>query len=242
MATTRMSLKLFMDKEKKTVKFAECGNDFVDVLLSFLTMPIGTIIRLTDKESKIGGMSTLYESVGRLDVSLLQTEACRKMLLHPKNASEEHCKNLKVNIDDTEPTKYYKCSCDCCAKNCGLVSTVYNAQCGCGQSMKTQKADRVASSKDGVFVKRNMKFIVRDYLQVSLSDSMKEKQGSSTSVPEVKIVDVGEKEVLHLLKRSLLSKTPLTDVLLPLDGKDIARPQKEIASPSKAQRGPVIRN
>eukprot|EP00268_Persea_americana_P058822 TRINITY_DN7159_c2_g1_i12.p1 TRINITY_DN7159_c2_g1~~TRINITY_DN7159_c2_g1_i12.p1 ORF type:complete len:109 (-),score=17.62 TRINITY_DN7159_c2_g1_i12:167-493(-) len=108
--------------------------------------------------------------------------------------------------------------------------------------MKTQKADRVASSKDGVFVKRNMKFIVRDYLQVSLSDSMKEKQGSSTSVPEVKIVDVGEKEVLHLLKRSLLSKTPLTDVLLPLDGKDIARPQKEIASPSKAQRGPVIRN
>ncbi|XXG88867.1 hypothetical protein AAC387_Pa12g1016 [Persea americana] len=87
-----------------------------------------------------------------------------------------------------------------------------------------------------------MKFIVRDYLQVSLSDSMKEKQGSSTSVPEVKIVDVGEKEVLHLLKRSLLSKTPITDVLLPLDGKDIARPQKEIASPSKAQRGPVIRN
>ncbi|XXG88866.1 hypothetical protein AAC387_Pa12g1015 [Persea americana] len=203
MATTRMSLKLFMDKEKKTVKFAECGNDFVDVLLSFLTMPIGTIIRLTDKESKIGGMSTLYESVGRLDVSLLQTEACRKMLLHPKNASEEHCKNLKVNIDDTEPTKYYKCSCDCCAKNCGLVSTVYNAQCGCGQSMKTQK----------------------------------EKQGSSTSVLEEKEVDVGKEEVLQLLERSLLSKTPLTDVLLPPHRNDFAGPQ---AVPSSKAPQPLF--
>ncbi|XXG88865.1 hypothetical protein AAC387_Pa12g1015 [Persea americana] len=211
MATTRMSLKLFMDKEKKTVKFAECGNDFVDVLLSFLTMPIGTIIRLTDKESKIGGMSTLYESVGRLDVSLLQTEACRKMLLHPKNASEEHCKNLKVNIDDTEPTKYYKCSCDCCAKNCGLVSTVYNAQCGCGQSMKTQK--------------------------VSPSDSMKEKQGSSTSVLEEKEVDVGKEEVLQLLERSLLSKTPLTDVLLPPHRNDFAGPQ---AVPSSKAPQPLF--
>ncbi|XXG88864.1 hypothetical protein AAC387_Pa12g1015 [Persea americana] len=236
MATTRMSLKLFMDKEKKTVKFAECGNDFVDVLLSFLTMPIGTIIRLTDKESKIGGMSTLYESVGRLDVSLLQTEACRKMLLHPKNASEEHCKNLKVNIDDTEPTKYYKCSCDCCAKNCGLVSTVYNAQCGCGQSMKTQKVER-ASSKDGVFVKGNMKFIIRDDLQVSPSDSMKEKQGSSTSVLEEKEVDVGKEEVLQLLERSLLSKTPLTDVLLPPHRNDFAGPQ---AVPSSKAPQPLF--
>ncbi|KAJ8615567.1 hypothetical protein MRB53_034939 [Persea americana] len=46
----RVSLKLFMDKKKKTVEFAEYGNDFVDVLLSFLTMPVGTIIGLIGKE------------------------------------------------------------------------------------------------------------------------------------------------------------------------------------------------
>ncbi|KAJ8615858.1 hypothetical protein MRB53_035230 [Persea americana] len=227
MATTQMSLKLVVDKKMNRVVFAECGNDFVDVLLSFLTMPIGTIIRLTGKESKIGGMSTLYESAEDLDVNLLQTDACKKMLLHPRNASEEPCKNLKVNIDDTEPTKYYVCSWDCCVYKHELVSTFYNAKCRCGQSMKKQmifnkKAECVASSKDGVFVKGTyMRFIIRDDLQV-FPASMKatftllnELGISDASVLEERNVNIGAAEAASLLKASLISKSVFTDVFYP---------------------------
>ncbi|RWR96800.1 hypothetical protein CKAN_02620200 [Cinnamomum micranthum f. kanehirae] len=250
MATTQMSLKLVVDKKMNRVVFAECGNDFVDVLLSFLTMPIGTIIRLTRKESKIGGMSTLYESAEDLDVNLLQTEACKKMLLYPKNASEEHCKNLKVNIDDTEPTKYYACSWDCCAIKHGLLSTFYNAQCGCGQSMSMQMVynQKLNGSRDGVFVKRNMRFIIGDDLQVfpvtskAVFTLLYDLGISDASVLEERNVNVGPTEVLHLLNRLLLSKTPLKDVFLrdqdmidcsnhdfivdALHGKDLDQPQK----------------
>ncbi|KAJ8615569.1 hypothetical protein MRB53_034941 [Persea americana] len=168
-------------------------------------MPIGTIIRLTSKESKIGGMSILYESVKVLDVSLLQTKACKKMLLYPKNASEEHCKNLKLNIDDPEPTKYYACSWDCCAKNYGLVSTFYNAQCGWGQSMNTQtvynqKLNNVACSRDGVFVKGNMRYIIREDLQVfpvspkATFTLLNDLGISGVSVLEQRNVNVGQAE------------------------------------------------
>ncbi|XXG89316.1 hypothetical protein AAC387_Pa12g1348 [Persea americana] len=254
MATTQMTLKLVVDKKMNRVAFAECGNDFVDVLLSFLTMPIGTIIRLTGKESKIGGMSTLYESVEDLDVSLMQTEACKKMLLYPKNASEEHCKNLKVNIDDTEPTKYYACSWDCCAIKHGLLSTFYNAQCGCGQSMNTQtvynqKLNNVACSRDGVFVKGNIRFIITEDLQVfpvstkATFTLLNDLGISDVSVLEERNVNVGQAEVLYLLNRLLLSKTPLKDVFLrdqdmidwsdhdfivdALHGKDLDQPQEQ---------------
>ncbi|CAO2189085.1 unnamed protein product [Urochloa humidicola] len=39
-----IEVKLFVDKAKKKVLFAESDNDFVDVLFSFLTMPLGTIV------------------------------------------------------------------------------------------------------------------------------------------------------------------------------------------------------
>ncbi|KAF8394969.1 hypothetical protein HHK36_018908 [Tetracentron sinense] len=70
-------------------------------------MPIGTIIRLTRSQpfaAEIGCMNNLYESVYKLDVQHLWTAACKTMLLCPQNSAETHCKNLKVNINDTGPS------------------------------------------------------------------------------------------------------------------------------------------
>lgn len=167
-----MSLKLFVDKEMNRVVFAESGNDFVDVLLSFLTLPIGTIIGLTGKQSKIGSMSRLYESVEDLDVNLLQAEACKDMLLHPRSASEEQCKNLKVNVNNTNMTKYYICSSwSCCSEAHQLISTVCNAPCRCGRQMNQVICKKppkvVAKGNDGVFVKGDVTYMISDDLQVS---------------------------------------------------------------------------
>ncbi|MCI18299.1 hypothetical protein A2U01_0039453, partial [Trifolium medium] len=43
-----VSLKLLLNEKGNKVLFAEAGNDFVDVLFSFLTMPLGTIARLVE--------------------------------------------------------------------------------------------------------------------------------------------------------------------------------------------------
>ena len=36
-------MKVFMDKRKEKLIFAQADEDFVDILLSFLTLPLGTI-------------------------------------------------------------------------------------------------------------------------------------------------------------------------------------------------------
>lgn len=39
----QVPLTFMVDKERKKVLYAEAGKDFVDVLFSFLTLPLGTI-------------------------------------------------------------------------------------------------------------------------------------------------------------------------------------------------------
>ncbi|KAI5429757.1 hypothetical protein KIW84_034373 [Lathyrus oleraceus] len=89
------------------VVYAESGNDFVDVLLSFLTLPLGTIARLVAEESNIeavefGSLSKLYQSVSDLDEKYLWNQTCKQMLLKPRNPMEAYCKKMKLNIDQSE--------------------------------------------------------------------------------------------------------------------------------------------
>ncbi|XXG89324.1 hypothetical protein AAC387_Pa12g1353 [Persea americana] len=234
MATKEITLKLMIHKEKNQIVYAESGNDFVDVLLSFLTMPLGTVIRLTGKQSEMGSLNNLFGSVEDLDVQYLQTESCKNMLLYPKSASEEHCRNLIVNIDDTEPTNYYLCihghdwpfrSGSHDYKH--LISSFPDKKCRCGGSVertipREKSMNAGGDGKDGVFVKGKMRYMITDDLQVlpvcmRTSLELLRRFGiSDAAVLEERNVTLGQDEVLHLLKSSLLSKTPLTDVFLPM--------------------------
>ena len=49
----QVSLRILIDREKNHVLFAEAWKDFVDVLLGFLTLPLGTIARLVPKGSNV---------------------------------------------------------------------------------------------------------------------------------------------------------------------------------------------
>uniref|UniRef100_A0A8R7P5C1 Uncharacterized protein n=1 Tax=Triticum urartu TaxID=4572 RepID=A0A8R7P5C1_TRIUA len=83
----------------KRVLFAESDKDFVDILFSFLTLPLGTIVRLFNKQSQIGCLDELYRSVESLGEEHFQTRDCRTMLLRPVNAAAAHCDQLKVKVD-----------------------------------------------------------------------------------------------------------------------------------------------
>ncbi|KAJ8615865.1 hypothetical protein MRB53_035237 [Persea americana] len=229
MAAKEISLRLLIHKEENQILYAESGNDFVDVLLSFLTMPLGTVIRLTGKQSEMGSLDNLFGSVEDLDVQYLQSESCKNMLLHPKSASEECRRKLMVNIDDTEPTDYYLCTNASFPLNSDsdfkhLISTTRQRACRCGRSvsrrMPTRDKKVGGDGKDGVFVKGKMRYMITDNLQIlpvcmRTSLELLTRFGiSDPSVLEERDVKLGQKEALSLLKASLISKTVLSEVFL----------------------------
>lgn len=70
---TKFTLRLVVDEEKKKVVFAEACRDFVDVLFSLLTLPMGSIVRLLKEHRKsqtvtVGCFSNLYRSVVDLGI------------------------------------------------------------------------------------------------------------------------------------------------------------------------------
>lgn len=93
---TKIPLKLVIDSEKKKVVFAEASSTFVDILFSFLTLPMGTIARLVAKHSdssnlpgNIGAFNNLYASVAKLNSMYFNEKRCKDMLLHTRNSAEQ---------------------------------------------------------------------------------------------------------------------------------------------------------
>uniref|UniRef100_A0A804MB32 DUF674 family protein n=1 Tax=Zea mays TaxID=4577 RepID=A0A804MB32_MAIZE len=191
-----IGVKLFVDKEKKKVLFAESDKEFVDVLFSFLTMPLGTIVRLLDKQSQMGCLDQLYKSVEDLNLEYFQTSACKAMLLKPLNAASGHCCRLKINVDGSFPRVVYVCKdTSCSALSDNAFSSFPGTVCKCGC----------------------LKFIVTDDLQVapastSLMMSFFEKFGVlDPAVLEQQVLQFSSEKIKCLLKRLLTSKQPLTD-------------------------------
>ncbi|XP_062091828.1 uncharacterized protein LOC133797792 [Humulus lupulus] len=222
---TQIILKLVIDKNRKQVVFVECDNEFVDVLLSFLTLPMGTIIRVADnKKSGIGSMDKLYKSVEAMNRKCFWTKACKSMLLEPRSAYGLRLNNLAVKIDGIDYTKFYTCSKTPCLnyESLAFVSFLRNSICACGKTMDNYLRMKYADGNDyGSFISRAKRFIISDDLQVlpaSISNArllfLRQGITDNNSVDEWKI-NVGIQEVLQLLHRSLLSKTPFTDAFLP---------------------------
>ncbi|XP_027903712.1 uncharacterized protein LOC114163606 [Vigna unguiculata] len=210
-----VSLKLVVNAETNKVYFAEAGKDFVDVLFSFMTLPLGTIARLIDKDSKmgpitLGSLNSLYHSVAHLDTQY------KEMLLQPSNSAEDFCNTLKLNIDDTEPKKYFMCTAACYRS---LLNDYCNTlrNCNCGRLLTHEVFLKHFSNgfvKDGTFIITDDLIVMPnsvDYATFSLFQNLGIRNPSS--VKEMTI-NVTKEKVLDLLKCSLLSKSCLTDLLL----------------------------
>ncbi|XBI95865.1 hypothetical protein VPH35_032237 [Triticum aestivum] len=211
-----VAVKLFVDKEKRRVLFAESDKEFVDVLFSFLTLPLGRIVRLFDKQSQVGCLDELYKSVESLGQCHFQAKACKAMLLAPLNAAAAHCHRLQVKIGDSNPV--YHCTNPFCSYT--LFSSVPDAVCSCGNVVQyieewTTQNPRVAV-EDVVFGISGSKFIITDDLQVSLAStkamfSLMEQFGiPGNGNIEEKVLQLNSSKMTSLLRRALLTKQPLT--------------------------------
>ncbi|KAE8794797.1 hypothetical protein D1007_30334 [Hordeum vulgare] len=186
MSRPTVAVKLFINKEKKRVLFAESDKDFVDILFSFLTLPLGTIIRLFNRQSEIWCLDELYRSVESLGEEHFQTKDCKAMLLRPVNAAALHCDRLKVKVDDADLTAIY-------------------ITLGDGKQ-----------TADGIFSKGGWKFIITDDLQVAPSSTSlmfflmdKLVLHEQLNIKE-EVLHLNSNKIISLLRRALLSKHPLT--------------------------------
>ncbi|XLS48336.1 hypothetical protein HN51_022694 [Arachis hypogaea] len=224
------TLRLLVDREKNRVVVAEASGDFIDTLFSFLTLPLGTIIRLLsnnqqhDQPAELGCISNLYQSVENSSVEVFWNHICKEMLLRPQNNCEPLCRKLKLNVDDTESLRYFMCS-NCKKGSNWLLSTFTGASCcSCGKSMDKEMKllgdSEDETHTDGVFVKGEAMYFILDDLRVLQSSP-------NNFVKELtqlgyrnfhKLIDispcVGLKEMLELMKRALTSNSPLSDVFL----------------------------
>ncbi|KAF7127522.1 hypothetical protein RHSIM_Rhsim11G0123100 [Rhododendron simsii] len=218
-ASQTMSLKILVEKEKNRIVFVEANKDFVDVLFSFLTIPLGTIVRLTREhflKEKIGCLNNLYETLEKFDEDFLSSEH-KGILLHPRCATDVYCRDLKVNLVECNESKYYVCRDDCC----DVVSYDQNDSCLCGKALhyELDLLNPVPQGGCG-FIEPTVRFMITDDFQVlpmstmaglSLLGNFGALDGSKI---EERLLNIGKDEVLKLLKRSLASRTPFSDSIL----------------------------
>ncbi|GFP79559.1 hypothetical protein PHJA_000099400 [Phtheirospermum japonicum] len=151
------------------------------------------------------------------------------MLLNPrKSILNERCK-LKLNFDDTQPTKGFYCADkDCSLKRFPNIGIYYNtSKCDCGKSALSKetpisdpKTEDAEDGDCGVFTKSKAYFIITDDLKIFPSetgyvlDIFRSLGITGTDGTELRNVTFGFNEVIDLLRWSLLSPTPLTDLIL----------------------------
>ncbi|KAL1200583.1 hypothetical protein V5N11_032981 [Cardamine amara subsp. amara] len=222
----KFTLRIIVDEEKNKVVLAEACRDFVDVLFSLLTLPMGTIVRLLENHQKsdpvtLGCFNNLYKSVVDMGSDDFETEACKQMLLYPRSVRDVQCKRLKININPTEDIKCFKCP-----SYCQLYSNFNTSECHCGNVMNNEipleNKEQVAGKDDanGVFVSGRYSFILTDDLKVAVKSTelvlnkLKSLGCADVSKLGEMLLDIGLEEVLTLLGCIFSSNTPLTDTFL----------------------------
>ncbi|AES87036.1 DUF674 family protein [Medicago truncatula] len=200
----KMDVKLVRSKSQKKIICAEASGNFVDFMFSFLTIPLGSIVKVLDGNSFVGCVDNLYKSVESLDSSWCTNS--RSMLLNPGVAPHFGCPNQPLNIPHVQPplTTYYY--------GTGTPKQEYNCHYGY-QTVELTIEGGVISKSHGLIykAKRPALYSVGDDLKVkpfsanSCLSYLKELSFPLVDL-EVNVISIGEAEALSLLAASLTSK------------------------------------
>lgn len=95
--TKELKLKLILRKSDNKILCAEAEEDMVDFLLSFLTLPLGFLIKSTKHLPK-GCIVNLYQSVE--SSNLTKSEECKMMLLSPKLPAFYGCSSQLLKTEE----------------------------------------------------------------------------------------------------------------------------------------------
>ncbi|KAI3748686.1 hypothetical protein L6452_11945 [Arctium lappa] len=222
-SSSKISLKLLIDKKAKKVLFAEANKEFVDFLFHIFSLPVGTIIRLLKKNSLVGSLGNLCDSIENLSNSYMQPNQNKDSILNPKIGNYgTHVPLLLPDDNVSMARKYYRCRSH--FNNVADDPTTVCPQCN--SHMNTELpyvagggAARLAAEGGG-FVKGVVTYMVMDDLVLNPMSTI----SSITMLHRFNVKEVGgleEKlvylemnEGLMLLRASLQCKNVLTSVFL----------------------------
>jgi hypothetical protein len=204
MASTKVTLKLLVDKKGHRVLFAEADKKFVDFLFSIFTLPVGTVTRLLQKKNMAGCLRSLYESIEDLSDIYIQPDQDKDFLLKPKVAinSGAEVPLLLPSVEQSNTSrKFYRCR----NNHYGYVSHDQRAICpACNSAMTSelkyveypQSGIKASSSSEGGYVKGVITYMVMDDLDVKPMSTI----SSITLLTKFNVRDLGaiEEKVVDL--------------------------------------------
>ncbi|KAJ0705933.1 hypothetical protein HanLR1_Chr09g0301051 [Helianthus annuus] len=230
----KISMNVFVDKLTKRVVYAEADRNFVDILFSFMALPMGTIVRILAKQhvdnkfEVLGSLNNLYQSLKDFPECYFARGECKFMLLNPRGLFYDHFRTLKLKLDDAEPIKFYVCG------TCWIAfanhspdipfSICNKAVCDlCNRVMMKEPEflDFTDFLIGGSFFVSNLPitFIVTDDLSVmpyTAADSIRlitEFGITDMRHIEERKLDIGCEQMLYLLRMALSHDSPLTQLV-----------------------------
>ncbi|CAK9187478.1 unnamed protein product [Ilex paraguariensis] len=243
MADSKVSLKLLIDTKTNKVLFAEADKNFVDFLFNLFSLNIGAVVRLLTKQSMVGSLGNLYESIENLSETYFQPDQNKDSLFQPKICASE-VPLLRPDISFVTNKKFYTCPNyqltqeyksfvfrACPARSCSYLSVADDpiAVCPeCNAYMNKEvtyvaraKAKEVSAGEAaGGYVRGVVTYMVMDDLAVkpmstiSSITMLNKFNVKDVGALEERVVDFGMNEGVKLLNASMQSKTVLTTVFL----------------------------
>ncbi|XP_037427504.1 uncharacterized protein LOC119292979 [Triticum dicoccoides] len=201
-SSPQSNIKLFYDRQEKKVMYAECKHEFVDLLLGFLSYPLGCVIKnMADGAVTCplgdGGFENLYISTIELEASGFITDGyAEKMLLNPSLCPfSTQCFVLEETYVEPEPEEF------CMGLAPYRSSRTFLGTCrNCHPNLVDDR-----------------KYVIDDDLQIHQASAMAVSKHwcrrDKANVVEMEIT-TGIQEVVVLLRAVLTSKTALTDVFI----------------------------
>ncbi|RHN46342.1 hypothetical protein MtrunA17_Chr7g0241211 [Medicago truncatula] len=186
-----MVVRVLRRKSNKQILFVEADDDFADLVFSFLTFPLGSVLHILQGFSFISCFDNLYKSVTELSSDkCLRSQLMKDRLTIPMISIQSELRNQILPI----PKNNYK-----------------------EKSMSYQFVDP-KSPISGGYARAPLTFMVTDELVVTPMSSIDgisylERMKVPLSDVEEMVVNIGQKEGLSILRASLTSKSALTNGL-----------------------------
>ncbi|KAL0736783.1 hypothetical protein Bca4012_012993 [Brassica carinata] len=244
-ADQTITLNAYVRKKEGNIIYVECGEDFVDLLFTFLAIPLESVWGITSgKGIVLGCVGNLCKSFKELGAdSGKEASGFKCVLPHYYKCREKQL--LDVLVTTHKPPTYYRYvsfSVDhfreyCLTDNSGkrLVYAWDKLLPVTSINPKSEGNNNTAG-----FVKKGTKFMVTDDLIITPSNSasvlgmLKDKQISLEDV-ECRMICIKQEEVIRLLRASLVTFSALSSGLLAMESASTSVPESRFYKKPKIE-------
>ncbi|CAL9228821.1 unnamed protein product [Arabidopsis halleri] len=234
-----VTLKAFVRKQDMKILFIECGEEFVELLLSFLAVPLESVWEISGSGISLGCIGNLYRSFSDLNANK-GTEVSTSTCVLP---SFYRFQMQLPGIITQQPPVYYRYNryslYDYRQVGFGLTTNgnrtlCYRTDSNVRVNLMDPKSHGNDKSTHG-FLKKETKFTVLDDLNITSMNScstvclLKNLQSHADDL-EVQVVSISNGEALDLLRASLVTSSALSTALWNLIAKKL-KEETDLLSP-----------